>query len=357
MPRRGLAVACLVLAALVAGPAAARAATPNPFYGVVGIDFPSRADLQRVAGAGAGTFHIKVNWKSVAPTPTVRNYYWTDFLFAEGARAGVTILPDFYGAPGWLSRNRTRPPVGSAAQRDAWRALLTSFSARYGTNGTLWTDYPELPKRPVTTWEIGNEPNLGFSAGGKPSPRTFVRLLRISSEALKAGDPSAQVLAGGLFPYHTTRNTMSMTKYLNAMYRVPGAAGAFDALGVHPYAVQPSGVLHLVEVARGIMSRHGDGAKPIWVTAFSWVTGGFLKRVSKLFVTPRKQAGKLTRAYQLLAGNAGRLGIASALWFTFTDGPIGKRNSFLSDRAGLFSRNGKPKPAWYAFARVAGGSP
>jgi hypothetical protein len=348
----------VALAAVFAGPVAARAAaSPNPFYGVVGIHFPSQAELDRVAAAGGGTFHVKIDWKFIAPRPGVRQYYWTDLLFAEGARAGVTILPDFVDAPGWISRKRSRPPISTAAQRNAWSSLLTDFSRRYGTNGTLWTDYPDLPKRPVTTWEIWNEPNLGFSVGGRPNPRRFVALLKVSSAALKAGDPGAQVLAGGLFPYKIDRDTMGLTKYLNAMYRVPGAAQAFDALGVHPYASQPSGVLHWVEVARRIMRRHGDGAKPIWVSAFGWVTGGALKRVAKLFAKPHKQAVKLTQAYGLLASNAGRLGIASALWFTFTDGPIGKHLAFLSDRAGLFSRNGRPKPAWYAFARVAGGTP
>jgi hypothetical protein len=141
------------------------------------------------------------------------------------------------------------------------------------------------------------------------------------------------------------------------MYRVPGAAQTFDALGVHPYASQPDGVLNWVRVTRKIMRRHGDGAKPIWVSAFGWVTGGALKRVAKLFARPRKQAAKLTRTYGLLASNADRLGIAAALWFTFTDGPIGKHLAFLSDRAGLFSRNGKPKPSWFAFAQAAGGTP
>jgi hypothetical protein len=357
MFRRGIAVACVAVAALVAAPAAAQAVTPNPFYGVVGTHFPTQAELDQVAAAGGGTFRVKIDWRFIAPEPTVRQFYWTDVLFAEGARAGVTILPEFADAPRWISRRRSRPPVATAAQRSAWSSLMTAFASRYGTNGTLWTQYPDLPRHPITTWEIWNEPNLGLSVGGRPSPRRFVSLLKLSSAALKAGDPGARVLVGGLFPYHTVRNTVGLRRYLNAMYRVPGAAQSFDALGVHPYSSQPSGVLRWVQVTRNIMRRHGDGAKPIWVSAFGWVTGGALKRVARLFVTPRKQARKLTQAYALLGGNASRLGIESALWFTFTDGAIGKHRAFLSDRAGLFSRNGKPKPSWFAFARAAGGTP
>jgi hypothetical protein len=55
-------------------------------------------------------------------------------------------------------------------------------------------------------------------------------------------------------------------------------------------------------------------------------------------------------------GDAARLGIERALWFSYTDhnspGP-----DFWTDRAGLFTLSGSPKPAWYAFAIAAAGTP
>jgi hypothetical protein len=354
MPRRGFAAACVAVAVLIAAPAAAQGAT-NPFYGVVGIHFPTQAELDRAAAAGAGTFRVQFDWKFAERAPGVRDFSGTDLLFYSAARAGITILPDLLAVPPWMSRDRSRPPIFTAFHRDEWRSLLTDYASRYGSNGTFWAAHPEIPKRPATTWEIWNEPNLGDSIGGKPSPRRFVRLLKISSEGLHAGDPNAQVLTGGLFPYRTLHNTMKMTKYLNAMYRVPGASSAFDALGVHPYAAQPRGVLHWVQVARKIMRQHGDGAKPIWVSAFGWVTGGAGFRTSILRTTPRQQARKLTKTYGLLSRNAASLGIASALWFLTDSSQKGPDS--LADRQGLFRVNGKPKPSWFAFARAAGGTP
>jgi hypothetical protein len=355
MPGRGI-TACFAAVLLLAAPSAARAPPPDPFYGVVATHSPTQTEFNRVAAAGAGTFRTQLDWTFVEPRPGARNLYPTDLLFAAAARSGVTILPDLLGVPRWLSRNRSRPPIFTATQRSEWRSLLTDYARRYGSNGTFWAQYPELPRHPVTTWEIWNEPNLGDSIGGRASPRQYVRLLRISSEALKAGDPAAQVLTGGVFPYHTLRNTVKLTKYLNALYRVPGAADSFDALGIHPYAVQPRGVLHWVAVARKIMRQHGDGATPIYVSAFGWFTGGGGIRFTRLRTTPRQQARKLTSTYRLLRQNASNLGIASALWYTFTDNARKGRDSFL-DRAGLFNLKGKPRPAWDAFARVAGGTP
>jgi hypothetical protein len=357
MPRARFAAACVALAAVLAGPAATQAAAPNPFYGVVGSYFPGQADLDRVAAAGGGTFRAQIDWRFIEPTPGTRTFYGTDVLFAEAAKAGVTVLPDLLGVPRWMSRDRSRPPIFTAFQRNEWRSLLTDYARRYGSNGTFWTEHPELPRRPVTTWEIWDEPNLGDSIGGKPRPRRYVRLLKISAGGLRAGDPAARVLTGGLFPYHTLRNTIKLTKYLNAMYRVPGAANAFDALGVHPYAARPNGVLRWVRVARRIMRRHGDGATPIWVTAFGWVTGGAGYHFTPLRTTFRQQAAKLTEAYRLLSAAAPRLGIATALWFAFTDTHYRKRPTFITDRMGLLRLNGKPKPSWFAFARAAGGTP
>jgi hypothetical protein len=129
---------------------------------------------------------------------------------------------------------------------------------------------------------------------------------------------------------------------------------------VHPFAAKPKGVLKWVRVARRIMRRHGDGAKPIWVSAFGWVTGGAGYRYSPLRTTFKGQARKLTKTYRLLARAAPRLGIASAIWFTYTDSHRRHRptrRDFITDRMGLFTLKFRPKPSWFAFARAAGGTP
>jgi hypothetical protein len=357
MPRRGIAAICAIVAALFAAPAAAQA-VPNPFYGVVGVHAPNQAELNRVAAAGAGTFRIQVDWRFLEPRPGVRDFGPTDLFFAQAAIAGIDALPDLLGVPKWLSRDRSRPPLRNARQRAAWSTLLSDLARRYGSNGTFWDAHPELPRRPVTTWEIWHEPNLKVFFGGKPSPRGFAKLLALSSAALKSADPAAQVVAGGIWPYRSERKEFDLVGFMKALYRVPGASGSFDALGIHPFASKPKGVLRLVAAARAIMRGHGDGAKPIWVTAFGWVTGGRGLKTPALRTTRREQAAKLTKTYGLLAANASSLGIARALWFSYTDRTKSKRApDFLLGRAGLFSFNGKAKPSWSAFARVAGGTP
>jgi hypothetical protein len=359
MPRRGIAAACVAAAAaaLFAAPAAAQTVAPNPFYGVVGVHAPSQGELNRVAAAGGGTFRVQVDWRFIQRRPGAFNWAPTDLFFAEAALAGVTPLPDLLGVPKWISRDHDRPPLRNARQRAAWSAFLSGLAQRYGSNGTFWSMHPELPRHPVTTWEIWHEPNLAPFFGGKPSAKGFVKLLKLSSMALKGADPAAQVVAGGLWPYGSEAS-IPIGTFLRAMYRVPGASASFDALGVHPFAAKPKGVIRLLAEVRQFMISHGDGAKPIWVTAFGWVTkgrGGL--KTPALRTKPKAQAAKLTKTFQLLAANSSSLGIPRALWYSFTDLSRKRAPDFLLGRAGLFTFRGKPKPSWRAFAAVAGGVP
>jgi hypothetical protein len=340
----------------VGAAAGSAAAIPNPFFGVDAVHYPTQAELNRVAQAGAGSFRIEIIWHFVEPSPGARDYTDLDRLVAMAASAGVTLVPDLYGTPSWLAHNPNSPPIHTSAERSAWRSLLSDYARRYGTNGSFWLIHPEIPRHPITTWEIWNEPNLGGFFGGRPNARAYAKLLKVSAEGLRAGDPAAQVLTGGLFPIHTIRSTVSMASYLKALYRVHGVTNYFDAVGLHPYSSTPRGVVHWVRVARRIMNQHGDGAKPIWITEFGWVTGGAGFKSSPLKSTLTEQAQRLTATYGLLERNAKALGIAGALWFSFTDNATPGVPAFWTDRAGLFRLNGTPKPAWYAFARAAGGS-
>jgi hypothetical protein len=349
--------AALAAAAIAAGVASATAtAAPNPFFGVTAVRAPTQFELDRAARAGAGTFRIQLVWGLIEPTPGVRDYRELDRLVEQAARAGVTVLPDLNGVPRWVSRKPTRPPINSAGQRAAWRAFLADLAARYGSSGSFWRAHPDVPRHPITTWEIWYRPNL-HGLGRKASAKRYGRLLAASAAGLRAGDPAARILTAGLFPYRVGRGTADMARFLTALYRVKGVKGDFDVLGLATYAPRPKRVVHWVRVARRIMRRHGDGSTPISVTEFGWVTGGAGFRSSALRSTWRQQARRLAKTYRLLARRARALGIEDAIWFSYTDHDNPGGRDLWTDRGGLFTLGGRPKPAWYAFARVAGGTP
>jgi len=62
--------------------------------------------------------------------------------------------------------------------------------------------------------------------------------------------------------------------FIGAVYE-NGGAECFDIMNVHPYAdpFAPEGRLDLgLEALRGLMAKHGDGAKPLWITEIGWTT-------------------------------------------------------------------------------------
>jgi hypothetical protein len=80
---------------------------------------------------------------------------------------------------------------------------------------------------------------------------------------IKASDPSATVLLGGLSGHF-------MEQYIDRLID-ERAYRYFDAMNLHPYANSPDGVVARVRSARRHMSRApGMASKPVWITEFGW---------------------------------------------------------------------------------------
>jgi exo-beta-1,3-glucanase (GH17 family) len=124
---------------------------------------------------------------------------------------------------------------------------------------------------------------------------------------------------------------------------------------VHPYASDPARVLRIVRNVRTQMAQGGDRRKPIWITEVGWATGG---ATGTFLVTSRAgQAARLRATYRLLLRARRRYRIGMAVWFSWRDRAPGPREgNWWGINTGLFKRNGTPKPAWRAYASVAGGS-
>ncbi len=69
---------------------------------------------------------------------------------------------------------------------------------------------------------------------------------------------------------------------------------------------------------------------------------------------PRGQVRQLRRSYRYLLANQRRLNLKGVYWFSWKDL---KDSCDFCDSVGFFreSTRFKPKPAWHAFVRLAGG--
>jgi hypothetical protein len=344
---RRLAAAALIALSACGLLAPTAGAVPRAFFGVVPSGYDSNAEMQRMAANGVGSVRFLIDWRVVEPNQGVWDWSYYDGYIGRLAAAGIQTEPMLGGVPAWLP---PRPPIFTSLARSSWQSFLGELAARYGSNGLFWRQHPTLPYLPIVDWEVWNEPNLSGYWIGKPSPRQFVRLLRLSHTGLRRADPHARIGIGGIFPPPRRRYGVSLKSFMNGIYRVRGARSAFDAVSIHPYASRPKGVLAACRELRRIMNAHHDPATPIWITEFGWSTGGVRWRKSPFRATEARQAKFLTRAYRSLLGSRRQLRLQRIVWHTWQDAQPGTPWTL---NMGLIHNDESPKPSLAAFARLS----
>jgi hypothetical protein len=323
-----------------------RAEENDGFYGVIIAEpQPGSDELARLGDAGVGTLPVNFAWGSVQSGPYAP-YDWRHYdpVVRGAAENGTRVQATVYSTPSWVASTPEIPPLG--ASLSGFENFVRAAVERYGANGTFWEQHPDIPKLPIADWALWNEPNSPLFWKPRPDPAAYLRLLRAFNPAVKGADPRARVLLGGLVPPPT--GGIPLDSFLSALYE-RGGRPLFDAAAVHPYAGTPEKAIDTVEQEREVMRSFGDADKPIWITEVGWASGG---QPSGLTVGPERQAEYLTRIFELAADARERLGLRGVVWFALRDTP----GPLWPGHCGLFELDGSPKPAWEAFAQVAGDS-
>lgn len=158
--------------------------------------------------------------------------------------------------------------LGTAANRAVYRSWVVGTVRRF--------------KASVKYWEIFNEPNLRSSwnidnrLGSNQTVyaaavRRYVTLLVDGYRAVKAADPKAVVVFGGL-------SESTVERYL-AVLLTTAAWRYFDVMSFHPFGRTPVKVMARYNALKVRMNaRSGWARKPVWVTEVgfntSWTTKG-----------------------------------------------------------------------------------
>jgi polysaccharide biosynthesis protein PslG len=366
-PRR----ARLLLAALAVSLATALSvsssamAVPANFYGVVPQGTPSVEQLQRLKAGGVDSLRVPISWSSAQPLQG-GPFNWSDadaFVVAAAA-ARLEILPFLSGAPTWAVPVDRRfgssafLPVRSGKQRSGWKLFVTEAIRRYGPRGAFWTEHPELPRKPLRTWQVWNEPNFKYFVG-RPNPAEYGKLVKLSAGATKAADPGAKVILAGLFsrPIEATFNKRPPQAYfaadfLDQMYAsTPGIRSKFQGVALHPYTGSWKNLPSRIEEVRSVLKIHRDAGKGLWVTEMTWSSEP--PRGGNSFAKGRQgQARELKGAFRLLRDNQRKWNVRQIYWFSIGDAP-GLCN--FCGGSGLFGEGFTPKPAWRTYVSFAGG--
>jgi hypothetical protein len=348
---RRAAVAALL--AVLLAPAAAAAKVPRDFFGVMAngpLDapsFPLDAESSAMRAAGVQTERMEIAWDLVEPQRGQYDFALSDRKILATAKAGIDVLAIVVRTPSWAAQ---QPGQVFSPPRDPadYAAFVTTLVARYGPDGELWREHPDVPKRPVEAWQIWNEPNIGVYWTAQPFMRGYARLLNAAYAAIKQTDPKATVVMAGLANFSW--------RDLKRLFERGGATLRFDVAAVHPFSGRPSNSVKIVGLNRRVLNRHGAKGKPIWLTELTWSSAKGKKRklTQNWETTEAGQAQRLRAAYRLFVKARGVLKLERIYWYTWVTVDRDSPNSF--DYSGLRTLlpDGRvvDKPAARAFRAV-----
>ncbi len=341
----------LALLALGLAPAMASAAGPQPGVYMLDEDFAGAdGSAAAVAASAAGATEIRKDflWRSIEPEPGRFDWTGTDRAMAGTAAAGLTLVPTLVTTPAWATAQPgvLIPGVFPPADPGTYAAFAAAVAARYGPGGTFWAARPDLPVRPVRTWQIWNEPNLPAFWRPGPDPHAYAELLKAAAAAIRGVDAGAEIVMAGL---PESLGGEPPKTFLMGVYAA-GGASAFDTLAVHPYAPDAASMVAAAVRVRSVADVFGDSETPLRVTEFGWASEGD----ESLFTSDEPtQAALVGDGIVALRAAAARLRLKGFVYFKWRDHPrpAAARNIWPY-HAGLKRQDDSSKPALHAFTRA-----
>lgn len=345
----------LILAVAALGPAAG-SAVANEFAGIVAPDVyagsPSYRDtaLAQQQALGIGVIRQTLDWASIEYAPGQYDLTLFDNFVLAAASHNLRVFPILFNPPPfWSSQPKRHAKHGTYFPKNlqAMGAFAAVVARRYGRGGSFWGDHPDVPALPMTAYQVWNEPNLAAYSPPKPSARKYVAMLKAVTPAIKAVDPSAEIVTAGLPDSRLSKP--NLYSFIKQMYRA-GAKGTFDTIGINPYAPTAKSLIGKLRRIRSIMASFGDAGASMRVTELGWsdVGPGSPFRAGK-----SGQARRIKQAVAALKSNAARLKLLGFFYYAWRDTPAyAGFHDFWGLHTGLLRKNGKRKPAYAAFKKA-----
>lgn len=276
-------------------------------YGM-NVWLPPAADADRaldlLTGAGFGWARQWISWESIEPAPGAYQWKILDDVVAAAERHKVKLNVILLRAPQWAA-----PNGGIPENKQLFARYAGAVAARY--------------KGRVASYEIWNEQNLAGETGGTVNAGAYVELLKAAFPAIKAADPGAFVVFGGLTPTGVNNPAIAIDDaiYLRQCYAYNNGEVKqfFDVLGIHasgannpPEAFWPdnpgpgpgyfdhaSFYFRRAEDLRKVMEQSGDSQKQAWITEFGWTTKNQAKGYEYgQYVSEQQQAEYLVNSFK-----------------------------------------------------------
>jgi polysaccharide biosynthesis protein PslG len=230
-------------------------------------DYDKDEDLDEVARdfslmrrLGVTTWRGSFGWDDYEPRPGVYDFEWLERFVALAADSGIALRPYLGYTPEWAAAGGDDAAAWNDPPADpmAWRSFVDTIATTFGRH------------EHVLSWEIYNEENVEQWWDGTVAE--YNEVLRAAASVLRAQDPDAEVLMGGLVWPDEDWMLASCVEY--------GSAEAFDVAAFHAYPETWTPDSVDVETYLGAQYREGYlpvireacGGKPIWMNEVGFAT-------------------------------------------------------------------------------------
>ena len=333
------------------------APSPTPAASIFGMQMEqaeSGSGLDLAVDAGLRWVRFLVfEWDKIEPQrtdpPTYRWEAVDEARLREAARRGLKVIALVQFTPEWAQAvpGSSCGPVAARALPDLDRFLRAAV-ARYSA-----------PPFQVRYWEMGNEPDVDpaavparsvFGCWGDGTDeyyggRAYAEMLKVAYPAIKAQDPGAVVLNGGLLLDRPSGGNDTHPRFLEGMLEA-GGGDYIDILSFHAYSHyqaatgqmgnpawpgSPTVMPAKVAFIRDLLKRYGHGDKPLMNTESALQCGKASPECLEM------QARHAARSY----AEAAALGLVAQIHYAW----INEHWRYT----GLVLPNLEPKPSYHAF--------
>jgi FG-GAP-like repeat len=284
-----------------------------------------------------------------------------DKIFQRAAERNITVLP-------YLVDGGYPTPANEPAWKD-WTKMCEDLVKRYGYSGTFWAGKPYY--KPVTAWELGNEPNLKAETGhygeAGPNPTRYAEFLKAMSSAVRNASQAqagtgTTVLMGGLYLGPVGADSTKWDSFLNSAYGVSEFYKAFDGISIHPYGFDYAHgeaskktisevTAEITGIRSNLASKTWGPSRTLWVTEIGWPVG--INPNGATGVDDSNQSRLLTESFNWIKSNASSNKIESLIWYNLRDD---NSKNLWQARDGLLRGDASrsARPAWTAFQAQTG---
>ncbi len=280
-------VACMLLAPAAKGEYSVRV---DPDY--FGVNYPlihfdpdpvREAQLRSISASGVGTVRAAISWAALEPEPPTGvhsyNFQASDELVGQLAAHRLRLGPTFMYTPDWAA-----PAVGITCSGQAvslatvrpgdYADAAAALVKRYGPGGSFWSDNPSLPKMPITTWQLWNEPNLRSYWCPSPNPTAYAELFTRAADAIHGADRNARVVTAGMVLADRTGSYIGAADFWRGFGR-PDVWARADGIGFHVF---PGGTINrqfdqFTQVREYVSAAGAPPKLPLYGTEVGWGLG------------------------------------------------------------------------------------